>query len=147
MTRSSLIANWLLACAAYFAVAEQAAAATCSVNPQAVSFGSYDPLDTTERDGVGNINITCDAPVDFTVSLSAGSGTYQERKMFSGASHLSYNLYTDASRAVVWGDGISAGDVSASGTSVDLPVYGRIAPRQNVPAETYSDVVIVTISY
>lgn len=137
----------MVAIAGLFLTATPATAATCSVTPQGVSFGSYDPLNASALDGVGNINVSCDVAVGFTVSLSAGSGTFPERKMPSGTSALAYNLYTDASRAVVWGDGISASNVSASGTNVDLPVYGRIGAKQNVPADTYTDTVTVTISY
>lgn len=147
MKRLSIRGGGLIACAAIVLTAEPAMAATCSVTPQGVSFGSYDPLSASALDGVGNINVACDVAVSFTVSLSAGSGTFAERRMPSATSHLAYNLYTDASRSTVWGDGISASTVSGSGSNVDLSVYGRINALQNVPAESYSDTIAVTVSY
>lgn len=128
--------------------AAPAAAAMCSVNPQGVSFGNYDPLSTSALDGVGNINVTCDALVPLTVSLSSGSsGTYSERRMSSGFAYLRYNLYTDAGRNIVWGDGLGSSTVSDTGNNVDLPVYGRIPGFQNVPANAYADTIIVTVTF
>ena len=60
---------------------------------------------------------------------------------------MNYNLYTDATRTAVWGDGVGASNVSATGTSVDLPIYGRIPARQTVPAKGYTDAITVTIDY
>jgi spore coat protein U-like protein len=67
--------------------------------------------------------------------------------MTAGTADLDYNLYSDAARLIVWGDGVSASDVSASGTSVDLPIYGRIPARQNVKAGVYVDTITITVSY
>lgn len=130
------------------ALASPAAAATCSVSPQGVSFGSYDTLSSTALDGVGNVNVSCDASVSFTVSLSTGSsGTFDPRRMAAGTDYLNYNLYSDAARTTVWGDGVAASNVSATGTNVDLPVYGRIPALQNVPANAYADTITVTVAY
>lgn len=125
-----------------------AAAATCSVSPQGVSFGSYDTLSPAPLDGVGNIGVSCDTVTAFTISLSAGGGSYSERLMTAGAAALPYNLYTDASRLTVWGDGSGGtGIVSMSATAHDFAVHGRIPARQNVVATTYVDTIFVTISY
>lgn len=130
------------------ALAAPAAAVTCSVSPQGVSFGSYDTLSSTALDGVGNINVSCDASTSFTVSLgTGGSGTFDLRQLTAGTESLGYNLYTDAARTIIWGDGVAASDVSATGTNVDLSVYGRIPAGQNVPANAYTDTISVTVSY
>lgn len=52
-----------------------------------------------------------------------------------------------SARLIVWGDGTTASNVSATGTNVDLPVYGRIPALQNLPANAYADSITVTISY
>jgi Uncharacterized secreted protein len=67
--------------------------------------------------------------------------------MTIGTSDLAYNLYTDPSRTLVWGDGINGSDVSVSGSRIDLPIYGRIGARQNVPEGQYVDTIVLTISY
>ena len=125
--------------------ASAAAAAECNVSPQAVSFGNYDPLGGSAVDGVGNVNVSCDVQTGFTVSLGTGNGTVEDRRMTAPASQLAYNLYTDPSRLIVWGDGGSG--LSSVGTNVDLTVYGRIPGAQNVQASVYVDSVTVTVSF
>lgn len=130
------------------AAAAPAQALSCTVTPQSVPFGSYDTLAPGPVDGVGTIRIACDADTSFTVALGPGAGTHDARQMQNGTDTLGYNLYTDAPRLVVWGDGVAGGStVSASGTSVDLPVYGRIPARQNARAGSYSDMIVVTVSF
>jgi spore coat protein U-like protein len=124
-----------------------ATGASCSVQSTSLVFGAYDSLSAVPLDGVGSIRVDCDVQTSFTVDLSSGSAADGTRAMTSGASRLSYDLYTDGSRTLVWGDGISSADVSATGSAVDLPIYGRIAARQNVPAGEYVDGVVITISY
>ena len=128
-------------------VATPAAALTCGVDPQAVTFGGYDSLSSAATDGTGNIHVVCDASTSFTVTLDGGNGSIDDRTMTSGADALHYNLFSNASRTAVWGDGNGASDVSASGTTVDLPVYGRIPGLQNVPAGTYLDTIAVTVTF
>lgn len=128
--------------------AAPAAAVTCTVTPQAVAFNAYDTLSASPSDGVGNVRVSCDSAASFTVSLSAGSGSYSQRIMTGGAGQLGYNLYTESARVSVWGDGLGAtSNVSASGTTVDLAVYGRVPAQQNVAANSYGDTVTVTVSY
>jgi spore coat protein U-like protein len=127
--------------------ASSPAAAACSVSAQGVAFGNYDPLSATALNGVGNVHVSCNllSPI-VTVSLDSGGGTVADRRMTAGAAQLHYNLYLDASRLFVWGEG-SASVTSAVVLNLDLPVYGRIPALQNVPAGTYLDSVTVTIAY
>lgn len=128
--------------------ASPAHAVVCSASSQSVAFGSYDTLNSSALDGVGSISVTCDATASFTISLSTGAGTYSARKMVSGTDALTYNLYSDSSRLLVWGDGSgSTTTVTAVAASGTFTVYGRIPARQNVPAASYSDTITVTVSY
>ena len=125
-----------------------ASAATCTISPQDVSFGNYDPLASQPLDGVGNISVRCDAETSFTISLGAGSGSYSARQMTSGANVLEYALYTEPARLTVWGDGSSGtATVSDSASSAEETVYGRVPALQNVPAGAYGDVIVVTVTY
>jgi spore coat protein U-like protein len=128
-------------------VEAMASAATCNVQSAGVAFGAYDSLDSAPLDGVGSIDVDCDSAIPFTVDLGPGAGTYNERLLTAGSSRLSYNLYTDAGRTSVWGDGIGASDLSASGAKITLPIYGRIPGGQAVPPGLYLDTIAVTISY
>lgn len=124
-----------------------ARAASCDLSPQSVSFGAYDPTEP-DLDGVGTITIACDAEVTVTVSLSPGAGSYGARAMPGSTGQLSYNLYTTSQRVAVWGDGSGGSDsVSDTFQSRNFTVYGTIPTRQNVPAGTYGDMIVVTITY
>jgi spore coat protein U-like protein len=115
-----------------------------------VNFGSYDVFSNSALDSTGNINVNCPSGVGYSIALSAGGGTQTQRLMNIGAHALNYNLYTEANRGVVWGDATS-GTARVSGTgigvSVNHAVYGRIPARQNVDAGSYSDIIIVALTF
>lgn len=128
--------------------ASPAQGAVCSVSPQSVNFGAYNPLSSSALDGVGNISVSCDAPTSFSISLGTGAGSYASRILSSGANQLTYNLYTDSARLIVWGDGAGGTSiVSTTSAGGDFSVYGRMPARQNVPAGAYSDTIVVTVTY
>ena len=130
------------------AVCAPVAAVTCEISPQSVSFDNYDTLAPQPLDGIGNIAVICDSETTFTISLDSGSGSYAARRMSSGTQDLGYNLDTDASRMMVWGDGSAgSGAVTNTGRIVNQAIYGRIAPLQFIAAGTYGDQIVVTISY
>ena len=133
----------------------RADAASCvfnSITP--VAFGPYDVFSATPDDAVGSFTFQCSLLQlldSITINISTGSsGSYSSRSMQNGANSLSYNLYMDAARTVVWGN-------KSSGTSnytallavlpVTLSVYGRIPARQNAKAGNYSDTVVITLLF
>lgn len=125
-----------------------ASAATCSVSSPGVSFSDYNPLDAVARDGVGNIAVSCDATASYTIALGQGTGTYGARTMTNGSSQLQYNLYTSPQRLTVWGDGTgSTATVSDTASGGNYTVYGRISEQQNVTTGTYSDTMVITVTY
>ena len=122
----------------------------CGVSTSGVSFGSYDPFANADAYGAGNIAVLCDAGLAYSIALSPGGGTFAARDLTNGAEVLRYNLYTDASLHVVWGDGAGAtGTVggSGSGNSVNIAVYGRIPARQNARVGAYADNIVVTVTF
>jgi len=128
------------------------------VTATAVNFGTYNPLSSVANDSTGTVRVVCTLtvalPGSFTVDLSTGgSGSYAARKLRNGTSNLLYNLYTDTTHTQVWGNG-TGGSVEVSRTfsgllAIDrsLTIYGRIAAGQNVPAGTYNDTILVTVTY
>jgi len=138
---------WLVALA--FALTAQQGHA-CTLNVTGVNFGSYDVFSNAALDSTGNIDVNCPSGVGYSMALTEGGGTHTQRVMGSGAHRLNYNLYTAANRAVVWGDATS-GTVTVNGTgigvSVNHAVYGRIPALQNVHAGSYSDIIIVALTF
>ncbi len=87
-----------------------ARAQTCTVaGLTGVAFGAYDPIGANAaapRDATGQIQYHCGAGATPLVTLSTGaSGSYQPRQLRQGAMALAYNLYRDAARSEIWGDG------------------------------------------
>ncbi|KRC81574.1 spore coat U domain-containing protein [Sphingomonas sp. Root241] len=131
---------------------------SCTVTASGVSFGNYNVVNASPTDSTGTVRVQCTLLValagSFTVDLSTGSsGTYAQRTLRNGPSVLDYNLYTDVARTQIWGNG-SGGSFRITRNftallSVDqtMTVYGRIRAGQNVPAGSYSDTIIVTVTY
>jgi spore coat protein U-like protein len=146
----------LAAVAAAFFVASAAEAQSCSISTvSGVSFGSYDALNASPLDQTGAISYQCSILYIGTVTVdlsTGGSGTYSSRQMHKGAATLGYNLYRDAARTTVWGNG--TGGTSRYGPVLPLlgipntlTIYGRIPGRQTSPVGAYTDTVVATINF
>lgn len=164
---SRLALSWR-ACAAVLLMlgsAEAGAAADCTVTAVGVNFGIYDPYIATPDDSVGEITVTCThlsgpaLEVRYTVTLSTGGGgTYAPRRLRAGTDLLGYNLWSDAGRSSIWGNG-SSGTVIVTGllkvgpgvgngvrTAVH-PIYGRIPALQDAAEGDYLDSIVATLTY
>jgi spore coat protein U-like protein len=133
---------------------------SCSVSATALAFGSYDPSSATARDSTGTITVTCTATLlgisaSWDILLSTGSsGSFTPRRLFNGGNSMQYNLYTNAARTQVWGDGtggtanVSDSQLVAVGTTpYSYTTYGRIPALQNLGPGTYTDTITVTLNY
>ena len=128
--------------------------ANCTVSSSAVSFGAVNPISGSNYDAAGGITVTCTNGTGWvaTSGVGAGSGaTYAARRMTSGANLLNYNLYVDAARTNVWGDGSGTTFTianSGTGAAQAVNVYGRVPSGQTtVPPGAYADTVAVTVTY
>jgi len=138
-------------------VAAGDAGAACNVSATGISFGPYDVFAPSPLDSTGSVSVSCDElpPADVVIEIgpSAGSGGFSPRQMrhLSLPDRLSYNLFTDASRSSVWGDGTAGTqtvflkNVKRQKPPVMTTIYGRIPPGQNVPVGAYTDTLTVTI--
>lgn len=72
----------------------------------------------------------------------------QRRMQGPGGSFINYGLYQDATRSVAWGNTNATG-VQGTGTGQpqSLTVYGRVPPQPVPGAGTYSDTIVITLSY
>lgn len=126
----------------------------CSAVATPVSFNGYDTFAPFPTDARGDIRVTCETGMPFTVRLGAGnnSGGFNPRTMLSssGGFTLGYNLYRDSARTQVWGDGTGVTFTqSGAGTGSDIVflIYGRIHAGQNSAAGLYGDAVTVTVEW
>lgn len=126
--------------------APYSAFANCTASSSGVVFGGYDVFETTSNDSVGTISVNCNTSTSYTLKLSEGYGTFNERRMMYGDNHLIYNLYTDPSHNSIWGDG-NSGNMIQGETTAEYSVYGRIPARQNISVGSYNDTLIITLEY
>jgi len=133
------------------------AGATCTVSATGVSFGVYDVFVSAPLDSTGTVTVTCDQapPVDVIIAIgpSGTSGGFVPRQMRSASSpdRLNYNLFTNAGRSTVWGDGaLGTSTVFLKNVKKNRPevttIYGRVPPEQNVSVGAYADALTVTIT-
>ncbi|WP_426752815.1 Csu type fimbrial protein [Myxococcus sp. Y35] len=143
----------MLALAALGAPAAHAQAA-CSLDVVGCSFGAYDIFSMAPLDSTGSITVSCvgmNEPLTVVLTLDAGrSGDALRRAMYNGPIVLEYNLYLDAARSQVWGNGLSgtsSSQVIVDGSPVTIPVFGRIPAAQKAATGAYADTLVVTVTY
>ena len=119
------------------------AGAACTVSATGVDFGAYDVFVATPLDSTGTVTVTCDQapPVDITIAIgpSGTSGGFIPRMLrnVSSQDRLNYNLFTNAGRSTVWGDGAAGtSTVFLKNVKKNRPevttIYGRIPPGHDV---------------
>jgi spore coat protein U-like protein len=150
MTRLIALAGGVAAVLLAAPVAE----AACTITTTAINFGTYNVFQGTPDDADGQITFRCTTFEIFVrIELDRGGApSFNPRQMRQGSEILTYNLYRDASRNTIWGDG-SGGTQDyrqlfvPANQNINVPVYGRIPAGQDVSAGTYTNVVTATISF
>jgi spore coat protein U-like protein len=125
--------------------------ANCLVSASNLNFGTVGAL-VSSIDATSSISVQCTKGTPYAVGLGIGTGpgaTVANRLMTSGPAQVSYSLYTNSGHTTVWGNTVGTNTVSGTGngSSQGLTVYGRV-PAQTTPAPaTYSDTIVVTVTY
>jgi spore coat protein U-like protein len=125
--------------------------AGCNLTATDLDFGTVGVL-SSNVDAASTVSVTCSNGTPYNVGLNAGTGagaTVANRKMTSGGNTVSYSLYTDSARTTVWGNTVGTDTVAGTGTGTSqaLTVYGRVPSQTTPPPSTYSDTIIVTVTY
>lgn len=163
VTALGLAGAWSMAAQGATATANLTPSATvsnnCTITGGSLSFGAYDPVSansSTALDGSGTLSVTCTKSASTTVTLGQGSNAETtstdtaplRRLKDAGTNYLTYKLYSDSGRTTQWTN-VTAGGLAhtGTGTATSLTVYGSVAGGQNVPAASYSDTVVATITF
>ena len=144
-------------------LAGESKAHSCTIETRPLSFGAYDPLAGTVLDAVGAIIYVCGSgnpgeettgPKNIRIEMARGSSnSYSDRTMLGPSfDPLHYNIYLDATRQTIWGDGTNGTEYyfdahPPNKTPVTVPAYGRIRALQDVEAGQYADVLPVRILF
>lgn len=134
--------------------AQAASADGCNFNIPPLNFGVYSFIQKSPNDSSNNLKIECQNSTVVSVQIGAGqSGVMLNRYMVDAkGNQLKYNLYVDAGRQGVLGDG-NDGSSYFNGLNVgvgqhpNMTIYGRLFPNQSIPAGNYSDNLVLNISF
>jgi spore coat protein U-like protein len=144
-----VVGAWLLSTTGAYAQAP-----SCTISVTSVAFGNYNVFTTTPDDSTGTITYRCNSTAfNISISISDGSSsTFGPRTLRKGTEVLSYNLYRNAARTTIWGDGTGGTSVYTqanppNNTNVNVTVYGRIPALQDVSAGNYTDTVSAVINF
>jgi spore coat protein U-like protein len=127
----------------------------CSITAvSAFSFGTYDVFSLIDTTGTASFSVSgcINGGRTYVATLSTGSANvYSPRQMSSGSNRLDYNLYTDLTYTTIWGSG-SGGTSSVSSTNNGASttthfIYGKMIAGQDAAVGTYSDSIIITITF
>jgi spore coat protein U-like protein len=127
---------------------------SCTISATSVNFGNYNVFNGTALDSTGTITYRCNsAAANITIGLTKGlSTTYNPRRMSKGVEVLAYNLYRNAARTNIWGDGTGGSAIYSradppNNSNVNLTVYGRVPAGQDVSAGVFGDTVTAVINF
>lgn len=119
-----------------------------------LAFGAYDPTAAAAEDANGSFQVRCTPRTNYSARISTGaSGGFFPRAMVQGPNALAYNLFREAARVTVWGDGsggtqvVTVGDSGPPGNPVTVTIFGRLPAGQWVAAGSYSDTLVLTIEF
>ncbi len=144
-----------LAASASMMASMSAAAQQCTIqNLTPVAFGVYDPTAGVPDDATGSFRVRCSPRSSYSASISAGAaGGFFPRTLVQGTDTLAYNLFREAARVTVWGNGaggsqvVNVADSGPPGNPVTLTMFGRIPAGQWVAAGPYQDTLVLTIVF
>lgn len=101
-------------------------------------------------DQAASLSLQCPSGTSWQVGMGDGANNSGGRHMVSGTgARVAYALYRDPARTQGWGqtlNGNTAAGVS-NGSTTTLPIYGRVPSQASQPPGSYSDTVVVTLTY
>lgn len=117
-----------------------------------LGFGAYNPFSPTPNDALATVSYDCNGanvgPAVIITLSAGGSGNPGQRLLRSGPSTLAYNVYADAQRTVVFGDGAAYPGVSGvDGRNQTVALFGRIPAAQLVNRGAYTDTLTLTLNF
>ena len=121
----------------------------CSITGGTLDFGSYVSGQKDDKNGQATISFTDCGPGTLSFKLDGGrEKSIKNRRMSSGSNKLAYQLFRDNARKNVWGETDDALNVQLPQTGSDVvTVYGRIAGEQSAPQGTYTDNILVSVTF
>ena len=125
------------------------ARAGCTVDAQPLAFGIVDVGDISY--GRGTIIVECDVATDVAITLTGSFGGSRRAMVGPNGARLVYEIFKSLRTLEIWGDGNGHGQPMQlhiePGERRSLTVFGVVPAQPGVPAGTYSDQLVVVLSF
>jgi spore coat protein U-like protein len=127
--------------------------ANCNMTANNIAFGPYDPVVANKSAHLERIDIVsmqCTPGTAVRMELDNGQHASGGQRAMTGPPNgrLSYEIYRSNNHNVRFGTGADAQDkVAGSNGRLGFWMYSRLPAGQNMPVGSYSDTVLVTITY
>ena len=123
---------------------------SCTTTASTLNFGTTGGL-AANIDSTATVTVTCLIAVPYSISLgNGGTGAGPTtRLMLNGGEDIQYGIYQNAARSIAWGDSIGTNTIASVGTSTpqNFTAFGRVPPQITPSSGTYTDIVVVTVTY
>lgn len=124
-------------------------AAGCSITSTDLTFPTVGVL-TSSVQAEASLGVTCTNRTTYSVTIDngvTGTGPTTRRMTSAAGTAITYGLYRNSARTLPWGGSGQTLSGTGTGTTQTTPVYGLV-PAQATPAPvSYSDRVVVTVTY
>lgn len=123
----------------------------CTVTALDLDFGTTGIL-SGAVDAANTVSVSCTPGIAYSIGLDGGltgASDPELRKLTNGPSQVTYGIYRNAARTAPWGNnpGTNTIDFTSTGSIQTFTAYGRV-PVQSTPGSgTYTDTIVVTLTY
>jgi spore coat protein U-like protein len=130
--------------------ASASVAPACTVSATTQDFGAVSGLLRVAQDATSTVSLRCTYRAPWQVGLGVGQNAAGNvRRMTGSGGLIDYELYRDLGRTQRWGTTLNTDTVTGTGTGAtqSLTVYGRVPAQTPRTAGTYTDTIVVTVTY
>lgn len=130
--------------------ASASVAPACTVSATTQDFGAVSGLLRVAQDATSTVSLRCTYRAPWQVGLGVGQNAAGNARRMTGPGGLiDYELYRDLGRTQRWGTTLNTDTVTGTGTGAtqSLTVYGRVPAQTPRTAGTYTDTIVVTVTY
>lgn len=125
----------------------------CTLTTSNINFGNVGALSNPVT-ASGTVTVRCTSNAGYTISMDGGNAKSDDptKRWMGGTTPqtgVSYGLYQNSQYSLPWGNtpGLTKLDIG-SGSNQTFTVFGRTNPSTiTPPAGTYTDTVVVTVTY
>ena len=131
----------------------------CTISASTIlDFGSIVATNVAVTPGTGTLSVNCTTTLPYDISMDDGVNTsglgIHNRRMKDNAAtpnYLTYQIYTDAARSIIWGTAVGVDVKSGIGIGAASPitVFGAVLVQTTPPANVvpYADTLTATITF